>query len=133
MDKLVRAVAGMFNGLNFDIWRRTTQSVCATPKWHILSKSKNVLCKLKFNHEEGPRPANHRLLEEIEGNNKAQKMILRLETKMKTKTGDNKESVKRLLQLFRQQQLVHNTFQQLQRLLHQSFGLWARTSRMVNK
>ena len=99
---------------------------------YIVEEQKRPV-QIKIQPREGPRPANHRPLEEIEGNNKAQKMILRLETKMKTKTGDNKESVKRLLQLFRQQQLVHNTFQQLQRLLHQSFGLWARTSRMVNK
>ena len=27
VDKLVRAVGGKFNGLNFDMWRRTAQSV----------------------------------------------------------------------------------------------------------
>ena len=34
VDKLVRTVGGKFNGLNFEIWRRTAQSVitCATPK-----------------------------------------------------------------------------------------------------
>ena len=66
--------------------RHSLWSACATLQWRILSKSKNVPKKIKFNNEEGPRHANHHLLQE----NKARKMIVWPETKMKTKKGNNK-------------------------------------------
>ena len=112
VDKLVRAIGSKINGLNLGIWRRTAQSVISMrhPEVAYILKGKNVPNKLKFNNEERPWHANHRLLQDVEGhNNKVRKMILRPETKM-TKKGNNKESITGLLKLLRQQQGLQSNF-----------------------
>ena len=51
VDKLIRAVGSKFNGLNFDIWRKTARSVISMGHPEVAY----------IINEDGPRHAIHRL------------------------------------------------------------------------
>ena len=62
VDKLVRAVSGKFNDLNFDIWRRTAQSAISRrhPDVAYIIAGQKCPEEIKFNNEDGSRQVNHR-------------------------------------------------------------------------